>query len=110
MAEAKVVVVDQTRIDYETSPAFQERLLQTIDAGPNCIVLDLSAVKYISSAGLRALVVASRKAKDANGKIAIAALQPLVLEVFKISRFDVLFSVYETVDAALTALQDSLPT
>jgi anti-anti-sigma factor len=108
MAEATIVVVDQARIDFETCEAFQERLLQTIDAGSSVFVIDFSAVKYISSAGLRALVVASKKAKESNGKIAIAALQPLVLEVFTISRFDVLFNVYATVAEAMAALRASL--
>lgn len=107
MADARVVVVDQARIDYETSAAFQNRLIETLDGGASRLVLDFGAVKYISSAGLRALVVASKKATEAKGKIAVSSLQPLVLEVFKISRFDALFDVFETVDDALRALRET---
>ena len=110
MAEPKVVAVEQARIDFETSAAFQERLVHMIEEGTSRFVLDFGKVKYISSAGLRALVVASRSAKESDGRIAVAALQPLVLEVFKISRFDVLFDVYDGVDEALTALRESMPT
>jgi len=57
-------------------------------------------VDYISSAGLRVLMIASRRAKAQQGVFAIAALQPMVQEVFAISRFNLIVPCYVTVDAA----------
>jgi len=64
------------------------------------MVLDLSAVEYISSVGLRVLMLAARQVKAQEGQIAIAALQPVVREVFEISRFDLVFKVFADIEAA----------
>lgn len=53
---------------------------------------------------MRALVVAAKKSKTAGGKIVVTGLQPIVREVFEISRFDALFPVFDSVEAAQTAL------
>ncbi len=68
------------------------------------LILDLSGVDYISSAGLRALMIAF-KAGKADGKgFGIAALQPLLLEIFTISRFNLVFPLFETVRQAVDKL------
>ena len=106
MTEPQVVVFGEKRIDYETAPAFQERLLAVLGDGTPTLVLDLSAVEAISSVGLRGLVVAAKRSKEAGGTIVVAGLQPLVREIFAISRFDALFGVFASVDEALAALAD----
>ena len=92
------------RIDNDTSPAFQDRLLAAIDAGMAALV-DFSSVEFISSAGLAALMTAAKQAKAKNGRIAVAALRPLVQEIFAISRFSRVVPVYGTADEAAAALQ-----
>ena len=92
------------RLDMTTSDAFTERLLALV-AGRLPLVIDFSGVNYISSAGLRALMLASKQARNAGNRLAIAALQPVVLEIFQISRFDKLVPCYPTVDAALAAVR-----
>ena len=92
------------RIDMTTSDAFCERLLAML-AGGFPLVIDFSGVNYISSAALRALMLGSKQARDAGTRLAIAALQPVVLEIFQISRFDKLLPCYPTVDAALAAVR-----
>lgn len=95
------------RIDHANTEAFQQALAPYLadcsDSGMS-IVLDLADVEYISSIGLRALMLASRKAKSQSGKIVLAALTPIVSEVFKISRFDTLFEIFQTTEAAIAAL------
>lgn len=49
-------------------------------------------------------MLAAKQVKAQNGRIAIAALTPLVSEVFQISRFDLVFSVFDTLDLALVTL------
>jgi anti-sigma B factor antagonist len=92
------------RIDNDTSPAFQDRLLAAIDAGTAALV-DFSGVEFISSAGLAALMTAAKQAKSKSGRIAVAALRPVVQEIFAISRFARVVPVYGTVDEAVAALQ-----
>jgi anti-anti-sigma factor len=92
------------RIDMTTSDAFTERLLAMVASGVP-LVIDFSGVNYISSAGLRALMLGSKQARSAGTGLAIAALQPVVLEIFQISRFDKLVPCHPTVDAALAAVR-----
>jgi anti-sigma B factor antagonist len=65
----------------------------------------MSGVDYISSVGLRALMVAAKQVKTQGGRIAVAALTPMVREVFQISRFHLVFSLFDEVDAAAQSLQ-----
>jgi anti-sigma B factor antagonist/stage II sporulation protein AA (anti-sigma F factor antagonist) len=104
MGEPTVVSIDATRIDYASAAAFQEQLLKALGDGATPLILDFSRVEAISSIGLRALVLASKRSKASGGSIAIAAPQPLVREIFLISRFDALFGLFATTDEARAAL------
>jgi len=92
------------RIDNDTSPDFQSRLLSGLTAGA-AVLVDFSAVEYISSAGLRALMMGSKQSKAANGKLAVASLGPVVKEIFEISRFAMVVQVFDTPADALAALR-----
>jgi anti-anti-sigma factor len=91
------------RIDNDTSPAFQAKLLAAIGAAPAAVLVDLGGVDYISSAGLRALMMGAKQSKAAKGRLAVAGLKPVVKEIFAISRFGHVVQVFETPDAALAA-------
>lgn len=97
-----VVLGPVGRINNDTSPEFQSRLLGCVGSG--AVLVDLSRVEYISSAGLRALMMASKQSKAVNGRLAVAALTPVVKEIFTISRFSYVVAVYETAADALAAL------
>lgn len=97
-----VILSPAGRIDNDTSPGFQTRLLDAVGKGP--VLVDLAAVEYISSAGLRALMMAAKQAKTANTKVVVAGLQPVVKEIFDISRFSFVVQVFGTTAEALTAL------
>ena len=64
-------------------------------------MLDFSGVDYISSVGLRVLMIAARQMRAAQGRISVAALQSVVAEIFTISRFDKVLVVQATLDDAL---------
>lgn len=94
------------RIDHASADAFQAALqphLEPCRDGKGALVLDMHALEYISSVGLRVLMMAARQAKAQNGRIVIAGLTPLVREVFEISRFNLVFDLYDDVAAALAA-------
>ena len=67
------------------------------------VVLDLSRLEYVSSAGLRCFMLASRQAKAQHGRILVAALQPMVAEIFQISHFHLVFDLFASVRDALAA-------
>jgi len=106
--QAGVLIVSVSgRIDHISSEEFTKALdpLMALCAqGHPSVLLDFSGVDYISSAGLRVLMVASRRAKAQKGVFAIAALQPLVQEVFAISRFNLIVPCYVSVDTACKVL------
>ena len=90
------------RLDIETADAFRDALLSRISAdGDRRLVLDFSGVQYISSIGLRALMIAAKQSRAAGVTLAIAAMQPIVAEIFQISRFDTLIACHATVEQAL---------
>ncbi len=92
------------RIDNDTSADFQARLLAVLT--PDAAVLvDFSRVEYISSAGLRALMMGSKQSKATKGRLAVAALGPVVKEIFEISRFSLVVQVFDTAEDALAALR-----
>jgi anti-sigma B factor antagonist/stage II sporulation protein AA (anti-sigma F factor antagonist) len=95
------------RIDLTTAQSFQDLLLPKLSdctGETKKALLDLSGVHYMSSAGLRVLVLASRQCQQQQGEIVLAALPPFLQKVFKITHFDALFKVYATVPAALEHL------
>ena len=92
------------RIDNDTSSDFQTRLLAALVPGA-AVVVDFSRVEYISSAGLRALMMGSKQAKATKGRLAVAALGSVVKEIFEISRFALVVQVFDTPADALAALR-----
>lgn len=102
--QAGVLIVSVSgRIDHTTSEEFTKALDPLLDRcaqGHPSVLLDFSGVDYISSAGLRVLMMASRRAKAQKGVFAIAALQPMVQEVFAISRFNLIVPCYVSVETA----------
>jgi anti-sigma B factor antagonist len=100
-----VVVLPTGRLDHDHCEAFRAALqphLDTAARSGQTVVLDLSELEYVSSAGLRCFMLAARQTDGA--RILLAALRPVVAEIFQISRFDMLFEIYPTVRAALGTL------
>ncbi len=102
-----VVLAPRGRVDHGSADAFRtavEPWLTGCRTGGHGLIFDMMGLDYISSAGLRVLMLASKQARPAGGRIAIAALTPLVAEIFKISRFDMVFPTHPGLDTALAAL------
>jgi len=95
------------RIDHAHADQFKAALWQALalDHGSkDKVVLDLGGVDYISSAGLRVLMLAARRIKWHQGTVVLAGLQPVVKEVFEITRFNLVFRIHDDVSAALGEL------
>ena len=103
IGEVRILAV-QGRLDHVWTPDFQAALapyLKNCDAQGHPLVLDFAGVDYVSSIGLRALMLAAKQVNAQNGHLAIAALTTVVAEVFTISRFNLVFRVFDTTDAAV---------
>lgn len=68
------------------------------------VVLDLAAVPYVSSAGLRVLLLGAKAARSTGHRLVLCGIAPAVREVFDISGFTSLFTLEDDVDSALAAL------
>ena len=102
-----VVLAPDGRIDYLVAADFERALLPWLapDSGSRVgLVMDFAGVDYISSVGLRVMMIATRSLRGRGGRIAVAALQPAVQEIFSISRFDRVVEIFPTVHAALSAM------
>ncbi len=102
-----VVAMPVGRIDHAAAGLLETQLLPVLEQGTakqGAVVLDFAAVEYISSVGLRVLMIAAKSMRTQDRLIAIAALQPVVAEIFSISRFDKVLTVFPSVRAALATL------
>jgi len=97
----KVVVALGGQIDSTASQEFEEKILEILDRGVNTLTVDFQNVKFISSAGLRVLLLAAQKVKPLGGKVVLCSMSKDVREVFDISGFSSIFSIYDNVDEAL---------
>lgn len=99
-----VVAVPVGQIDHPNAESLKKALAPILDATVppiGALVLDFSRVSYISSMGLRVLLVAAKQMRACNARIAIAALQPVVSEIFAIARFNHVLEVFPDVRTAL---------
>ena len=102
-----VVLEPVGRIELTTAEPFREQLIAALDAlaaPPAAVVVDCAHLDYVSSAGLRALMIAAKAAKGRGLGLGVAAMQPVVREIFAISRFDLVITSFETVRDALGTL------
>jgi len=84
------------RIDSMNANELGETLSEEIERGGRRIVLDLSKVSYMSSAGLRELVAAYRKLQDAFGDLRLAQPSARVQDVLEMSGLDTIFQIFPT--------------
>jgi anti-sigma B factor antagonist/stage II sporulation protein AA (anti-sigma F factor antagonist) len=102
-----VVVSIAGRVDHASAETLRADLaphLARCAAGQDHVVLDLAGVDYVSSAGLRVLMLAAKQARAQKGSIALAAVQPLVREILEISKFTLVLTTHPTVRDALAAM------
>ena len=95
------------RVDHTNAEPFKAGLwpmLAGCRADGDQLVLEMTGLEYISSAGLRVLMLAAREVKAQAGTLVICGLQPVVREIFEISRFNVVFRVLPDLPRALAEL------
>ncbi|MFH1985577.1 MAG: STAS domain-containing protein [Pseudomonadota bacterium] len=96
------------RIDHDHATALETALAPFLEGpeadGRRPLLLDMAEVGFLTSAGLRVLMIAAKACKHQMRPMAIANLQPMIAEIVRISRFDLIIPVYPSTRAALKAV------
>ena len=104
------LVVDATvlaisgRLDSETARAFEVTLTATLDRGVRALALDLSGLEYVSSAGLRVLLLAAKRTKAEAAPFTLFGLQPQVAKVLEVSGFAKILPIAGNREDAIAAI------
>lgn len=93
------------RLDTLNSDSILEQMTRAIDQNPGGIILNLAQVAFVSSMGIRVLVLAYKQISSQNGKIAMIHVHPNVYKIFKMVSLEDFIPVHETEAAALAEWQ-----
>jgi anti-anti-sigma factor len=96
-----LMIAPRGALDSTTAPAFEQGLYGHLDGGESRLVLDLSALEFISSAGLRALLNVAKRCAAVKGRFVVCALPVPLREIFEISGLTTIFEMHPTVDDGL---------
>ncbi len=91
------------RIDASTSDKLEDSIMDILDTGENKIILNLEKTTYISSAGLRVLVVVSRQLQE-TGRFCLCSLNDNVREIIEMSGFNTFIDIYDDYESAESAI------
>jgi len=92
------------RMDAESTPVFDEQCQSWISRGATALIIDVGALEYVSSMGLRSFMLAGKLLKAKGGSLRVCCQKGLVKQVFEITRLDSVFPMHDSVEAALTAV------
>jgi stage II sporulation protein AA (anti-sigma F factor antagonist) len=99
-----IVVTISGRLDAVTAPDYEKRIRELIDSGNSYFVVDFEQLDYISSAGLRALLLMAKLLKEKGGQVCLANVKGNVRSVFDMSGFTTIFNMEDSIAAALAVL------
>ena len=99
-----LVLIPAGRIDSGNARAFESIVTERISGGQHRIIVDFSRLDFISSSGLRVLLISAKTLKIHKGSIALCSMKDHIREVFQISGFDRIIPIRNSRQDALTAL------
>jgi len=98
------VVAVRGEIDLFTAPDLKATLLSAIDAGKSRIVVDLTDTAFLDSTALGVLIGAIKRVRARDGALTIVNTDPNIAKTFEITGLDQIFTITETRDEAIAAL------
>ena len=101
LGEIVKIEVQEERMDAHNSSDLKEQMLQLFDEGKCNLVIDLSAVRFVDSSGLGALVSGFKYASARDGSLKLSSLQPQVRSMFELTRLHRVFEIFTSVEEAL---------
>ena len=96
-----LILSPKGNLDFNHATSFQETAALLIEKGAKKVLIDFSELSFISSAGLRVLIVLTKLLQQKNGTLALSSMNEQISEVFSISGFHKLFSIYSSEEEAL---------
>ena len=105
--EGVTIIEPSGRIDTTTSGKLEDVLRHTVDAGTRRLIVDLAAVEYISSAGLRVFLVIAKRMRDLHGRLILCAMPEPVAQVFRLAGFMALFQVEASRQSAVARMSNA---
>lgn len=103
---ALIVTVKDQRIDAAVAVRFKDNMMELTSHPSERVILDMCNVEFLDSSGLGA-VVGSMKQLGRERKLELAALTPAVEKVFRITRMDRVFNIFDDVESALQSTADA---
>ena len=104
VGKALILKPSDSRVDGTNAREFQAGLEVAIDETDKTVVLDAEALTYISSAGLRAILLVVKSLNRQGGKFAVCSLSDPIREIFAISGFDNIIPIESTKEQAIKAV------
>lgn len=101
--EGKLIFRLSGRLDATSSPNLESKVTEQIESGHKNLVLDFGNVEYLSSAGMRLLLSATRRLANNGGKLCICTVDDEVMEIIKVAGFERILNIYSTEKEALSS-------
>ena len=99
------IIADEKILEEDQIAAIENAVMPLIDQSPGLsLVLDFEKVQFLSSAVLGLLIRINKKVLESDGKLSLCCIDPKILEVFKITRLDNVFTICQTRDDAVEEL------
>jgi anti-sigma B factor antagonist len=101
--DGRSVLSVRGEVDVYTAPRLREKLVELVAQGKHQIVVDLEGVDFLDSTGLGVLVGGLKRLRSHDGDLTLVCTQPRILKVFEITGLTKVFSIFDSVDAAVSA-------
>jgi anti-anti-sigma factor len=98
------VISPEGRIDSESSPVLEKRVLAMLQRGDRHLVLDMSSVGFMASSGLRTLLVIAKKCQSTEAHFVLAGVPDLIRELLDMTGFLRYVEIFSSADAAISAM------
>ena len=102
-SDGVLLLMPRGRVDSSTAPLLGDRLTGALESAAGGLVLDLAGLDYISSAGFRVLLIASRQAQAKGVPLHLCGLSAKLMQLFDLAGFVSLFSIHAQQAEAISA-------
>ncbi len=93
------------RLDAESAPEAETKVKAVLKQGHQRLLFDLSKMEYISSAGLRVILMTVKELRNKQGKVVLCGLTPYVKEIFDVSNFSSIIPITDSVETGLQQMR-----
>ena len=101
VSDESVVISITGKIDIQTCPELKTEVLDVVNEGIKSIFLDFSSVSFINSSGLGGLINLLKELKKKDTALSIVSPSSFIVNLFKLTQLDKVFSIYDSIEDAL---------